>query len=162
VDLLAQKSSCARDIPFMKQLGVNAVYVLAVYADQDHSNCMRLLEEAGIYALFITNLYTSRARLENDTISEPYDYLTIKNYEMMIDGYEKYPNTLGFVFEYEEGQLELAPRVKSWMSHFKAYVQKAGHRKHPIGISSILGVSDSWSIERANVKVGKSDSFSRP
>ncbi|CAI4212873.1 unnamed protein product [Parascedosporium putredinis] len=51
VDPLANPAACRRDVPLLKQLGTNAIRTYAIDAGADHSVCMGLLEDAGIYVI---------------------------------------------------------------------------------------------------------------
>lgn len=54
---LSQPADCDRDIPYLQQLGVNAVRVYSVDASADHSHCMSALSQAGIYTLYVRNYH---------------------------------------------------------------------------------------------------------
>lgn len=51
IDPLADSTGCARDIPYLTQLGVNVIRVYSVDNTQDHDSCMKALETAGIYTM---------------------------------------------------------------------------------------------------------------
>jgi 1,3-beta-glucanosyltransferase GAS1 len=50
---LSQPDACDRDLPYLKQLGVNTVRIYSVDASANHSHCMSALSQAGIYTLYV-------------------------------------------------------------------------------------------------------------
>lgn len=51
VDPLANTRACKIDIPMMKDMGLNTIRVYAIDPKKDQSECMKLLDEAGIYVV---------------------------------------------------------------------------------------------------------------
>ena len=51
IDPLSSAQNCTRDLPYLKQLGVNAVRVYSVNPANNHDDCMKMLSDAGIYVL---------------------------------------------------------------------------------------------------------------
>lgn len=51
VDPLSNSTGCARDLPYLKQLGVNTLRVYSVNSTENHDDCMKQLSDAGIYTL---------------------------------------------------------------------------------------------------------------
>ena len=56
IDPLADSNGCARDVTYLKQLGVNVIRVYSVDNTQNHDSCMNALEQAGIYTMY-TSFY---------------------------------------------------------------------------------------------------------
>ena len=55
-DPLADSAACARDVPLLQQLGVNAIRVYSVDASNNHDDCMHALSAANIYVMCVTPL----------------------------------------------------------------------------------------------------------
>ncbi|KAF8209822.1 glycoside hydrolase superfamily [Mycena galopus ATCC 62051] len=51
VDQLADSAGCARDLPFLQQLGVNAIRAYSVDLTLNHDSCMAALSGAGIHVI---------------------------------------------------------------------------------------------------------------
>lgn len=49
IDPLADSSGCARDIPYIQKLGMNAVRVYAIDPTLNHDDCMNAFADAGVY-----------------------------------------------------------------------------------------------------------------
>lgn len=54
---LADAAACKRDIPNLQKLTVNAVRVYSVDAALNHDDCMSQLSAAGIYTMFVSELF---------------------------------------------------------------------------------------------------------
>jgi hypothetical protein len=59
-DPLSNGDACNRDLPFLKNLGVNTIRAYSVNASLNHDACMSAFEAAGIYTMFV---FTTNERL---------------------------------------------------------------------------------------------------
>ncbi|KAH8646819.1 Glucanosyltransferase-domain-containing protein [Xylariales sp. PMI_506] len=92
VDQLADPAGCARDIPYLQQLGTNTIRVYAVNSTADHSQCMSALDAAGIYV--IADLSEPGLSINRDDPQWTTDLYA--RYTSVIDNMAQFPNTLGF------------------------------------------------------------------
>ena len=53
IDPLSLPDSCSRDVPYLRQLGVNTIRVYSVNSSLNHDSCMSALSAAGIYTMFV-------------------------------------------------------------------------------------------------------------
>lgn len=56
IDPLADPNTCNRDLPFLQQLGVNAIRAYSVDATLNHDQCMQTFSGAGIYVMYVLAL----------------------------------------------------------------------------------------------------------
>jgi 1,3-beta-glucanosyltransferase GAS1 len=52
IDPLANATTCARDLPFLTQLGVNTIRAYSVNSSLNHDDCMSAFSNAGIYTMY--------------------------------------------------------------------------------------------------------------
>ncbi|KAI9290627.1 glycolipid anchored surface protein GAS1, partial [Neoconidiobolus thromboides FSU 785] len=91
-DPLADVAGCKRDIPHLKALGTNTIRVYETYSNKSHDECMKLLDEAGIYVLL--DLPTPDVSINRN--QPAYDTTVYNFYKQKIDVFSKYNNVLGF------------------------------------------------------------------
>lgn len=53
IDPLTDSAACARDLPFLQQLGVNAIRIYSVNSSLNHDDCMNAFSKAGIYTMYV-------------------------------------------------------------------------------------------------------------
>ncbi|KAF4508836.1 hypothetical protein G6O67_005168 [Ophiocordyceps sinensis] len=91
-DPLADASNCKRDVPLLQELGTNTIRTYAIDPSADHSVCMKLLEDAGIYV--VADL--SEPRLSINRESPQWNTKLFGRYKQVVDELAKYPNVIGF------------------------------------------------------------------
>lgn len=53
MDNLADAAGCARDLPNLQKLGINAIRAYSVDSSLNHDSCMSALSGAGIYVMYV-------------------------------------------------------------------------------------------------------------
>jgi len=92
VDPLADETTCKRDVPILEKLGVNAIRTYAINPDSDHSACMKMLEDAGIYV--VADLGEPALSINRDSPS--WNVELFERYKGVVDNLGKYDNVIGF------------------------------------------------------------------
>ncbi|KAJ7659508.1 Glucanosyltransferase-domain-containing protein [Mycena rosella] len=93
VDNLADSAACARDVPFLQKLGVNAIRAYSVNSSLDHDSCMGALSSAGIYVILDLTLPLNGSV---DTTQPAWSTNTLDQYLRTVDAFEKYDNILAY------------------------------------------------------------------
>ena len=131
-DPLANATACARDIPYLVALRTNTIRTYAIDPDQDHSECMQMLSDAGIYV--ISDLGEPANSINRDT--PEWNAEVYARYTAVVDSLANYTNTLGF---FAGNEVSNAPNntvasafVKAAVRDMKAYILQKKYR--PIGV----------------------------
>lgn len=136
VDPLADPVGCARDIPLISALGMNTIRVYAVNTTSDHSACMNLLQNAGIYV--VADL--SEPGLSIDRDSPSWDLDLLNRYTTVVDAMANYTNVLGFFAGNEvtnnATNTDASPFVKAAVRDVKAYIKSKNYRAIPVGYAT--------------------------
>ncbi|KAI3530493.1 glycolipid anchored surface protein [Colletotrichum abscissum] len=138
-DPLVDTDQCTRDANLMKTLGTNAIRVYHVDSSANHDGCMSAFDKAGIYTLI--DLDTFDSYILPEVQNTPYWNETQFNaYAKVMDNFAKYDNVLGFFIGNEiialPTQSQVAPFMKAAARDMKAYRDKKGYRKIPVGYSA--------------------------
>ena len=137
-DPLTDAEACGRDIPFFKELGINTIRVYTIDNGIDHSECMNLLSENGIYLILDVNTPRSSISREDPACSYNSDYL--RQVFATVDEFARYDNVLGFFAGNEvintEASTNTAPYVKAVVRDMKKYMKARGYRQVPVGYSA--------------------------
>ncbi|KAH9884269.1 family 72 glycoside hydrolase [Xylariomycetidae sp. FL2044] len=91
-DPLSDKSICERDVPLLKELGVNTIRTYAIDPEADHSDCMSMLDDAGIYV--IADLGEPSLSINRD--SPAWNVELFDRYKGVVDNLGQYTNVIGF------------------------------------------------------------------
>ncbi|KAG9103975.1 1,3-beta-glucanosyltransferase gas1 [Ceratobasidium sp. 370] len=127
IDPLALGTACDRDLPYLKQLGVNAIRVYSVNSQLNHDDCMTKLNDAGIYTIIDLSLPL------NGSINRAQPSWTTNLqslYTNTIDAFSKYDNVLSYNVANEVINLpnntHTAPFIKAAARDIKAYLKSKG------------------------------------
>lgn len=139
IDPLADTTICSRDIPRFTELGVNTIRVYSVDNHRDHTECMNMLSEAGIYLVLDVNSPSYSIRRDRPAPSYNAEYL--QSVFATIDEFQRYDNTLAFfsgneVINHDEGSTRTAPFVKATTRDMRQYIAERGYRRIPVGYSA--------------------------
>lgn len=137
-DPLADADICSRDIPHFKDLGLNVLRVYSIDNTEDHSECMQMLNDAGIYVLLDVNLPKTSLSRGDTECSYNLDYMT--EIFATVDEFSSYNNTLGFFsaneLVNEEEYMYLSPYIKAVTRDIKQYLKAHNYRQIPVGYSA--------------------------
>lgn len=135
-DPLADEASCARDIPLLQELGTNVIRVYAINPTLDHTKCMTMLEEAGIYVI------QDLSNPQNSIIRNSPEWTTtlFAGYAAVIDEMAQFTNTLGFFAGNEVSNsidnTDASAFVKAAVRDSKAYIKTKGYRDIGVGYAT--------------------------
>jgi hypothetical protein len=127
IDPLEDGARCARDIPHLKELGVNTLYIQALRAESEHSSCMGKLRDAGIYVL--VNFET----LGVDT--DGWTYTNLQKWVKIMDSLSGYSNLLAFWTDAFTS--ESLPFTKAAIRDIKDYLRTSRSRAIPVGYMAL-------------------------
>ncbi|EPS45155.1 hypothetical protein H072_824 [Dactylellina haptotyla CBS 200.50] len=137
-DPLADTAICGRDIPAMKELGLNAVRVYIVDSAADHDECMKMLDDAGIYLILDVNTPFHSITRDNPSLS--YNEVYLQHVFGTMDVFSKYPNLMAYFAGNEvvdnENNTAAATYVKATVRDMKAYQKARKLRAIPVGYSA--------------------------
>nr|ODN88560.1 1,3-beta-glucanosyltransferase [Cryptococcus depauperatus CBS 7841]ODN92877.1 1,3-beta-glucanosyltransferase [Cryptococcus depauperatus CBS 7855] len=141
-DPLSSPQNCTRDLPFLKQLGVNTLRVYSVNSSLNHDECMKALSNAGIYVLLDLSLPLNGSI---DRSSPSWSTNLLDQYIATINAFKGYDNILGFNVGNEVINLatntNAAPYVKAAARDIKAYLKSIGSSAL-VGYAAVDGEAD--------------------
>lgn len=149
IDPLADSSGCARDVPYLTQLGVNVIRVYSVDNTQNHDSCMSALEQAGIYTMIDLSLPVNGS-IDRSAPSWTTNLLDL--YITTINSFSKYQNVLGYHVGNEvvisADGTGAAAFIKAAARDVKAYL-KSKNYSGLVGYAAV-DADSSWLVPFAN------------
>ncbi|KAK9370467.1 Glucanosyltransferase-domain-containing protein [Lipomyces kononenkoae] len=134
-DPLMDYNICSRDVPYIKALGMNTIRVYHVDNAVDHSACMQLLQNNGIYLLL--DVATADVAISRDYPMYSYNYVLLQHNFATIDAFSNYTNVLGFVAANEVvnavNTTDTATVLKAVIRDMKKYISMQSPRTIPVG-----------------------------
>jgi Glucanosyltransferase len=137
IDPLEDGRSCTRNIPYLLSLGINTLVIGSPRAGANHDNCMRQLQDAGIYVIVRLDGKNQDTFNNGPFLEIPWDYNAYHHAQKVIDNFQQYTNTLGFYFNIyiqSERYLTWIPETKAGLRDMKEYVKSQRYRNIPVGI----------------------------
>lgn len=137
-DSLIDADECKRDIEYFKDLGLNTIRVYSVDNSADHDDCMKQLDDAGIYLILDVN--TPNNSINRANPGNSYNTAYLQHVFATIDSFKGYDNLLGFFAANEvinnENTTSSAPYVKAVIRDMKQYIKAQAKRAIPVGYSA--------------------------
>ncbi|KAK1835878.1 Glucanosyltransferase-domain-containing protein [Podospora conica] len=135
-DPLANPAACRRDIPLLAELNTNTIRTYAIDPDADHTVCMKLLDDAGIYV--VSDLSEPALSVNRDT--PLWDTDLLKRYIGVVDALAKYDNVIGFFAGNEVSNnntnTPASAFVKAAVRDTKAHIKKNYQRWLGVGYAA--------------------------
>ena len=128
-----------KDIPYLRQLGINTISVNHADFRQPPDQALQLLQEAGIYVLLhlFTNMHLKRdpspAEIDPQALYSP---SKVRKNLVLVSQTAKHPNVLGYSISqvlHTQASTKLAPLHRAAVRDTKLFLQKSGSRPIPVG-----------------------------
>lgn len=135
-DPLADVDGCKRDIPILEELRTNTIRVYALDPTANHTTCMQMLADAGIYV--IADLSQPEIAIDRD--SPAWNEQLYTRFTAVIDDMSQYNNTLGFFAGNEvsnsPNNTNASAFVKAAVRDMKSYIKARNYRTIGIGYAT--------------------------
>lgn len=136
IDPLSDVTNCQRDVPLLAALHTNTIRTYAIDPTADHSGCMKLLADAGIYV--ISDLSEPSLSINRDSPAWNVDLFS--RYKAVVDEMGKYDNVIGFFAGNEvtnnRTNTGASAYVKAAVRDTKAYIKSKGGRWMGVGYAA--------------------------
>ncbi|KAB5576086.1 putative beta (1-3) glucanosyltransferase gel3p [Coniochaeta sp. 2T2.1] len=136
MDPLADEAKCKRDVPLLAALHTNTIRTYAIDPTADHSVCMKLLADAGIYV--ISDLGEPRLSINRDDPQWNTDLYS--RYKAVVDEMGKYDNVIGFFAGNEvtnnRSNTDASAYVKAAVRDTKKHIADKGGRWMGVGYAA--------------------------
>jgi len=136
LDPLADAKRCKQDVPLLEEMGTNIIRTYAIDPEKDHSTCMKLLSDAGIYV--ISDLSEPKLSINRD--DPKWNTEIYQRYTDVIDELAKYSNVVGFFAGNEvsnaKNNTEASAYVKAAVRDSKKYIKSKGYKNLGVGYAA--------------------------
>ena len=136
IDPLADPVRCKLDVPLLQELDTNIIRAYQVDPTADHSECMALLQDAGIYVL--SDLSNPQASINRDSPAWNVDLFT--HYQSVVDELAHYSNVIGFFVGNEVTNnvtdTMASAFVKAAIRDVKAYIKSKNYHWMGVGYAA--------------------------
>ncbi|KAI1870603.1 uncharacterized protein JN550_005146 [Neoarthrinium moseri] len=136
IDPLSDEKKCARDVPLLAALGTNVIRTYAIDPKADHTACMKLLSDHGIYV--ISDLSEPALSINRD--SPAWNVDLFDRYKGVIDNLGEFDNTLGFFAGNEvsnnASNTQASAFVKAAVRDSKNHIASKGGRWMGVGYAA--------------------------
>ncbi|OAA56536.1 glycoside hydrolase family 72 [Niveomyces insectorum RCEF 264] len=136
IDPLSDGTLCERDVPLLAALDTNVIRTYAIDPNADHSKCMSLLQDAGIYV--ISDLSEPSMSINRD--DPAWNTALFTRYKAVVDEMSKYENVIGFFAGNEVSNnntnTDASAYVKAAVRDTKAYIKANVKRWMGVGYAA--------------------------
>lgn len=136
IDPLSDKTLCERDVPVLAAAGTNVIRTYAIDPTVNHTDCMNLLADAGIYV--ISDLSSPDEAIDR---SDPeWNLALYDRYTSVVDSLAKFDNVIGFFAGNEvtnnDNNTDASAFVKAAVRDIKAYINTTQDRWIGVGYAA--------------------------
>ena len=136
IDPLSDVTTCKRDVPLLAALHTNVIRTYAIDPTADHSECMALLQAAGIYV--ISDLSEPSMSINRD--DPTWNTALYTRYKNVVDELGQYDNVIGFFAGNEVtnnvSNTDASAYVKAAVRDVKLYINETQSRWMGVGYAA--------------------------